>query len=68
MLLNGLNRERIAEELSMLVGIVSDDITYLYYLFVKDNPVWKDNEQTFQIGNENTVDTLEEWFAKLEEL
>lgn len=49
----------------MLTNAVSNDMTYLYYLLVKDGSYLRDLEKPLSLRTEQTVDTLEDWFNKL---
>ena len=53
------------EELSMLVGKVNRDASYLYYLLIKDGSYFKKEEPKVEIKTEATVDSLEDWFSNI---
>lgn len=49
----------------MLVGKASKDADYLYYLLLKDGSLFKKEKEAEVIKTEATVESLDEWFAKL---
>ena len=57
--------EQLKEELSMLVGQSSNDLTYLYYLLVKEGTYFKKEPEPIVISSPLTVSTFEDWFNSL---
>ena len=57
--------EQMKEELSMLTGQSSNDLSYLYYLLVKDGTYFKKEKEPIKISSPLAVDTLEDWFNNL---
>ena len=57
--------QNVRDEMYMLTNAVSNDMTYLYYLLVKDGSYLRDLEKPLSLRTEQTVDTLEDWFNKL---
>ena len=57
--------EQMKEELSMLTGQSSNDLSYLYYLLVKDGTYFKKEKEPIEISSPLAVDTLEDWFNNL---
>jgi hypothetical protein len=50
----------------MLTGKTSKDLSYLYYLLLRDGTYFKEKEyRTEFVKDESTVDSLEDWFNNL---
>ena len=61
-------KEEICNELCMMTGVVSNDVTLLYYNLIKDMISVDDFREPYSLRNVNTVDTLEDWFANMEDV
>lgn len=61
------NRVSLAfKELSMLTGKTSKDMSYLYYLLLRDGTYFDKKEKKYEIPKEETtVESLEDWFNNL---
>ena len=62
------NRVSIAfKELSMITGKTSKDLSYLYYLLLRDGTFFNDNKEELKeiAEDESTVESLEDWFNNL---
>ena len=63
---NDDTKERCIAELQFLTGNVSKDLSYLYYLLVKDGTYFNKKESKVEVINdEYTVPSLEDWFKNL---
>lgn len=67
-----MNESRVKEELSMLTGVVSNDITYLFYLLltdgIEDGDVRVEDRyvKTEKVVLDTVADSIDEWFMSLE--
>lgn len=55
----------VQTELQMLTGSTSKDISYLYYLLIRDGSYFKQENEPKVVESENTVKSLEDWFNSL---
>ena len=54
------------KELQLLTGTMSKDLSYLYYLLVKDGTYFQKKEvQIEEINDECTVPSFADWFESL---
>lgn len=60
-----VSMEQFKLELSMLTGQSSNDLSYLYYLLVKDGTYFKKEKEPLKVSSPLTVESLEDWFNKL---
>ncbi len=58
-------RAGVREELQMLTGIVTSDLSYMYYLLLRGGSYFKEAEKPEYIPSAESVDTFEDWFNKL---
>lgn len=71
-----MNSQQIRAELQMLTGVVTDDITYLTYLLLRDSKCYKEADKKTTMMNENQavydigidINTIEDWLSGLEEI
>lgn len=57
--------DEMYEELCMMTGKVNKDISYLYYLLVKDGSLYKEEPAKEEIRTDATVDDLSSWFDSI---
>ena len=60
------SKEDMTDELQMLTGLSSRDITFMYYHVIKDGVFFQKSEEVKPIYNEGiTVEDFDSWFDKL---
>lgn len=62
---NNQSKEDYLKELYMLTGKVTNDITYLYYLLIKDGCYFKKETPPEVIQDASTVSSFADWFEGL---
>lgn len=60
-------RSQLISELQMITGVVSDDISYLYYCLIKDGIHFKmvDEVKSMTFNSNIAVQDVNDWFANL---
>lgn len=53
------------QELSMMTGVVNNDIDYLLYLLLKDGELFKEKKEPEIIESGSSVPTFADWFDEL---
>lgn len=60
-----MDKSSVTTELQMMTGSTSTDISYLYYLVLKDGTEFRKKKEPVVFKTENTVESFDDWFNSL---